>query len=80
MAIAELTTGAISNIQWFELDAVSEQAKRVFSCRCGVTHRGDYAVYDFGHHECFHDSALFRLDDESAICPDCGKMFELEAK
>lgn len=71
----------LNNVQSFEIDVASGgQAERVFPCRCGATHRGDYAAYDFAHHECFHDSVLSRLDEESATCPDCGKVFELEAE
>lgn len=54
-----------------------EEGERVYPCRCGKTHKGDYAIYDFGHHNCFHESKLLGLPFDQntiqAICPDCGK-------
>ena len=31
-----------------------EDGEQVYPCRCGETHRGPYALYDYGHHTCFH--------------------------
>lgn len=54
-----------------------ENGERVFPCRCGETHRGEYAAYDYGHHNCFHDATLLFVesDDPSerdVLCPQCG--------
>lgn len=46
--------------------------EQVYPCRCGETHRGDYAAYDYGHHNCLHDCALLWLADRAVICPLCG--------
>ncbi len=46
--------------------------KQAYPCRCGETHRGDYALYDMMHHECFHDCALIWLADRAVMCPQCG--------
>ena len=54
--------------------------KQVYPCRCGEVHRGDYAIYDYGHHACFHDSLLLLIADDQALCPDCGKSFGFEDK
>ncbi len=54
--------------------------EQVWPCRCGQVHRGDYGQYDYGHHECFHDSGLVHLDDNDPnylACPDCGKTFHI---
>jgi hypothetical protein len=61
-----------------------EQGREVFPCRCGVTHTGDYALYDWLHHNCFHDQPLINIShDEHGIdgyymCPACGKTFWLK--
>ena len=58
-------------------------AEEIFPCRCGETHSGPYAAYDYGHHNCFH-GPLMLLDDHGheglknqLICVDCGEMFEM---
>lgn len=64
-------------------DFIEGKAERIFPCRCGETHRGPYGIYDYGHHNCFHDSPLVRVapDEEPdyLMCPDCGKSFRAEA-
>lgn len=54
------------------LDAAGEP---VYPCRCGETHRGPYGVYDYAHHNCFHDAKLVRLGVGYFMCPQCGKAF-----
>lgn len=58
------------------LTMVFEGGKRVYPCRCGKTHRGDYAEYDFGHHNCLHEASLIGFpagkNEVQAICPVCG--------
>lgn len=58
-----------------------------YPCRCGETHTGDYAAYDYGHHNCFHDAQLIFIvgpayDSNwrtwSFMCPDCGKVFSFD--
>lgn len=46
--------------------------EQVYPCRCGKTHRGDYAFYDMMHHECLHDCALIWFADRAVMCPSCG--------
>ena len=60
---------------------VMEGDEQVYPCRCGVTHRGEYAVYDYGHHMCFHDAGLDWLDDDldALICVMCGNVFGLNS-
>lgn len=61
--------------------AVYDNGERVYPCRCGQIHRGDYAEYDFAHHECFHDSPLIPNGDQSDfLCADCGKAFHIAEK
>lgn len=58
-----------------------EFGRQVYPCRCGVTHRGDFAAYDFAHHECFHTSQPLKWLDEQhdqMICGDCGQVFNVE--
>lgn len=55
-----------------------ENGEQVYPCRCGETHRGEHGVYDYGHHNCFHDVTLlfFECNDPSegdVMCPQCGK-------
>ena len=52
-------------------------SERVYPCRCGETHRGEYGHYDYCHHICFHDAGLFRLADDSFVCVECGKPFHV---
>jgi predicted RNA-binding Zn-ribbon protein involved in translation (DUF1610 family) len=57
---------------------VDEHGDRIYPCRCGETHRGPYAAYDYGHHNCLHDDGLIRLMEDAPdylICPACGKTF-----
>ena len=57
---------------------IGADGEREYPCRCGQTHRGMYAAYDWGHHNCFHDSPLFALGDDDPghfICGGCGKSF-----
>ena len=51
-----------------------------FPCRCGETHKGDYGIYDYGHHMCFHDKyPLTWLEKPiSAMCIQCGMVFGIE--
>lgn len=55
-----------------------ENGEQVFPCRCGETHRGDYAIYEFGHHNCFHEAPLYHNED-GYVCPECGKDFVVES-
>lgn len=57
-----------------------ENGEQVYPCRCGVTHRGPYAAYDYGHHECFHDTPLIRMgaEPDHLMCPSCGQTFWVE--
>lgn len=57
-----------------------------FPCRCGEIHKGDYGIYDFGHHMCFHDVGLCWLlgpqecpdpKEWSLMCPICGMVFDI---
>ena len=56
-----------------------ENGQEVYPCRCGQTHRGDYALYDWMHHECFHEADLLRfpVDPDLIICPDCGMSWKM---
>jgi hypothetical protein len=56
---------------------VIEDSERVFPCRCGETHRGDYGHYDWAHHNCFHASGLHELLPGYLMCPDCGLTFHI---
>lgn len=56
-----------------------EDGERVFPCRCGVTHRGQYAFEDWMHHECLHDATLVPVaGPDIFMCPDCGRVFQVE--
>lgn len=64
-----------------------ENGERVYPCRCGQTHRGPQAEYDYGHHNCLHTAPLIRLagvsgkfDDGHLMCPQCGKDFWIESR
>lgn len=56
-----------------------ENSERVYPCWCGETHRGPYAAYDFGHHNCLHREPLHRLSDDllDLVCPSCGQTFSV---
>jgi hypothetical protein len=61
---------------------IDANGDRVYPCRCGETHRGDYAAYDYAHHNCFHNEPLHEIDPENVpgylMCPSCGKTFWIE--
>lgn len=57
-----------------------EDGHEVFPCRCGKTHRGEYAFEDWNHHTCFHGHFwAFQLNDGDGtlylFCSDCGAAF-----
>ena len=67
-----------------------EHNQRVYPCRCGNIHDGDYAAEDYAHHNCFHDCELVKMPKvgdlpdkpwqagvEQVDCPDCGKIWEI---
>lgn len=62
---------------------VIENGERVYPCRCGQTHRGNYALKDWLHHNCFHDGPLWELlpdDSGHFICSECGKSLFTEPR
>lgn len=72
----EVSTGSNSRTQY-----IDESGEQVYPCRCGVTHSGPYAIYEYGHHNCFHNSPLSLVDEDVPgylMCPDCGKTFWIE--
>ena len=54
----------------------------VYLCPCGKIHKGEYAVYKFGHHNCLHESELMGLPAGEnviqALCPDCGMSWSVK--
>lgn len=60
--------------QW--LECKDGKTERIFPCRCGETHNGEYAAEIYEHHNCFHHILLV-LAKEQAICQDCGETFVL---
>jgi hypothetical protein len=60
--------------------------ERYFPCRCGETHRGDYAFEEWNHHNCFHRSELVDIGRpylpvrSYLLCMDCGEVFHVEVK
>ena len=54
------------------------EAVSVYLCRCGVEHTGGYAMYDYGHHMCFHDGSLLNIGYGQVVCPECGKDWPVE--
>lgn len=51
------------------------EMEQVFPCKCGETHRGPYAIYDFGHHNCEHKGyPPSDLGDGDRMCVECGAM------
>ena len=61
-----------------------EDGEEVFPCRCGDTHRGPWAIYDYLHHNCYHEEPLVDIGGEIGIsywaCPICGKTWRVEGK
>ena len=51
--------------------------ERLYPCRCGETHSGQYAYEEWLHHNCYHDGewVIFPLgkDMHQLICISCGK-------
>lgn len=73
MIYKETTTATLGHVRWYDEEGP------VYPCRCGETHRGPYAAYDYGHHECFHSPPLLLLHDpDQALCPDCGRSWQIE--
>jgi len=52
----------------------------IYPCRCGETHRGEYAAETYAQHTCFHATALIWLEyPDEAMCMGCGKVFAIDA-
>jgi|SRR3990172_4565861 len=66
----------MNTISNYRFDGVKTEP--VYFCRCGVEHTGDYAIYDFGHHMCFHDGPLWDIGLGQFVCSECGKDFRVE--
>ena len=67
-----ITTGTSNHTIWIE------DGEEVYPCRCGETHRGDYAPYDFAHHNCEQGPMwLEGLDVGLIMCSECGQSFEV---
>ena len=64
---------------WYEVALTEGTCERVYPCRCGGSHRGEYAVEDWNHHNCFHEAPLWAVDAARGdyICADCGNDFKL---
>jgi len=72
----EITTGDLNTTS-----VMGRNGERIYPCRCGQTHRGDYGLYEFGHHNCFHETELLGLPagkDIQAICPLCGMSWRVK--
>lgn len=58
-----------------------DDGEQVYPCRCGTTHRGPYAIYDYGHHNCYHDAPLLPSGQDNInqlLCPRCGEVFSID--
>ena len=58
-----------------------ENGQQVYPCRCGETHRGEWAIYDYGHHNCLHELPLITVDKDIpdyVMCPICGRTWTIE--
>lgn len=58
-------------------DHVNGKSETVYPCRCGQTHRGDYAFEDWNHHECLHQATLVLCEEGFVLCPLCGNAWDI---
>ena len=63
-----MTTLAGANNYTVHLDAEGNQ---VYPCRCGETHVGEWAIFQFGHHNCLHGEWLL-IPPSQLVCRACG--------
>lgn len=64
-----------------EVAHFNEKGLRIYPCRCGEVHVGEGAEYEFGEHNCFHDSPLHDAGDGlPLLCPECGKSFSVASQ
>lgn len=59
------------------ITAVYEDGQQVYPCRCGETHRGDYAFEMWNHHNCFHGPLWVQAGEDEAMCSQCGELFDI---
>ena len=70
------TTGTANNMVY-----TVEDGKAVYPCWCGETHRGDYALEAFHHHNCTHPGDLLQIGNREGdgliqlTCTICGANF-----
>jgi len=62
---------------YFEGDFETGKLEQIYPCHCGMTHRGDYALYDYAHHNCMHDKGIILLESDQGVCGECGKAFRI---
>ena len=59
-------------------DHVNGKTEMTYPCRCGQTHRGEYAAEDYAHHNCFHQAPLVRIEETGdVVCPQCGNSWRV---
>ena len=64
---------------YLDFEVLDGKPQQVYPCRCGETHRGQYAAEDWAHHNCFHDDELLvDAGDDQAMCSLCGNVFSLK--
>ncbi len=63
-----IQTGTSNRTIWVE------DGEEVYPCPCGETHRGPYALYDYGHHTCRHGDEIWDLSEDGIglLCSQCG--------
>lgn len=61
-----------------------EGNERVYPCRCGAIHQGEYGAHDWAHHNCLHEDLLVGLgtckDSMQVVCPLCGESWIIDVK
>ena len=63
----ETVTGTSNFTRYFE------DGQQVFPCHCGETHRGDYALEAWTHHNCEHGPMSQVAGN--VMCLECGATF-----
>lgn len=75
-------TGVLTSSEEWEVSVgpAGVLLKRVYPCRCGDTHRGEWAAETWNHHNCYHREPLVRFEDvqDWYICGECGEVFTSE--
>ncbi|HAR46097.1 MAG TPA: hypothetical protein DCS05_07985 [Nitrospiraceae bacterium] len=76
-----------ASVQAIEWNIQSGETRKIYPCRCGETHSGEYAEELWNHHNCYHTASPLFLSKPAGegemgllMCMECGETFDFEVE